>query len=53
LATAGSSCGRRRIGLGRWGERLGLNVFGSNTVARHLYESLGYEEIIRQMRKDL
>jgi ribosomal protein S18 acetylase RimI-like enzyme len=30
---------------------LGLNVFGYNTVARHLYESLGYETMAVQMRK--
>jgi GNAT superfamily N-acetyltransferase len=35
------------------GERLGLNVFGDNERARRLYESLGYAEISRQMRKDL
>ena len=35
------------------GERLGLNVFGDNPVARGLYESVGYVEISRQMRKDI
>ncbi len=30
---------------------LGLNVFGYNTVARSLYESLGYETTAAQMRK--
>ncbi|MDN3905792.1 GNAT family N-acetyltransferase [Arthrobacter sp. YD2] len=30
---------------------LGLNVFGYNTVARDLYESLGYETVSMQMRK--
>lgn len=30
---------------------LGLNVFGFNTVARGLYESLGYETTAVQMRK--
>src|SRR5829696_8243911 len=35
------------------GERLGLNVFGDNPVARHLYESIGYVEISRQMRKEV
>ena len=34
-------------------EELGLNVFGSNTVARRLYESLGYEPSSIQMRKPL
>lgn len=32
---------------------LGLNVFGHNLVARHLYESLGYETASVQMRKIL
>jgi ribosomal protein S18 acetylase RimI-like enzyme len=32
---------------------LGLNVFGSNTVARGLYEALGYEATALQMRKPL
>jgi ribosomal protein S18 acetylase RimI-like enzyme len=32
---------------------LGLNVFAGNSVARSLYESLGYEETALQMRKDL
>jgi len=35
------------------GERLGLNVFGDNPTARGLYESIGYVEISRRMRKDL
>jgi len=30
---------------------LGLNVFGYNTVARGLYDSLGYETTAVQMRK--
>ncbi len=30
---------------------LGLNVFGSNSVARGLYEKLGYETTALQMRK--
>ena len=30
---------------------LGLNVFGYNTVARGLYDSLGYETTALQMRK--
>jgi ribosomal protein S18 acetylase RimI-like enzyme len=33
--------------------RLGLNVFGTNTVARSLYESLGYEITELQMSKEL
>ncbi len=32
---------------------IGLNVFGSNVVARHLYESAGYEVASLQMRKQL
>lgn len=32
---------------------LGLNVFGFNTPARALYESLGYRTTAVQMRKDL
>ena len=35
------------------GQSLGLNVFGYNTVARSLYESLGYRTLALQMRKDL
>lgn len=34
-------------------ERLGLNVFGGNTVARGLYESLGYATQSVQMYKRL
>jgi ribosomal protein S18 acetylase RimI-like enzyme len=32
---------------------LGLNVFGPNTVARNLYQSMGYETTALQMRKSL
>jgi ribosomal protein S18 acetylase RimI-like enzyme len=32
---------------------LGLNVHGPNTVARSLYDSLGYEVMTQQMRKAL
>jgi ribosomal protein S18 acetylase RimI-like enzyme len=32
---------------------LGLNVHGHNTVARSLYDSLGYEVMTQQMRKPL
>lgn len=32
---------------------LGLNVFGYNTAARGLYESLGYDVTALQMRKDV
>jgi ribosomal protein S18 acetylase RimI-like enzyme len=33
--------------------RIGLNVFGHNDVARHLYVALGYTEVARQMTKPL
>lgn len=33
--------------------RLGLNVFGSNKVARHLYDAAGYVVSTQQMYKDL
>ena len=39
----------RRHGVGS----LGLNVFGSNTKARSLYESAGYEVVSLRMRKTL
>ena len=32
---------------------LGLNVFGSNSVARGLYESAGYTIMAQQMSKEL
>jgi GNAT superfamily N-acetyltransferase len=35
------------------GTRLGLNVFGPNAVARHLYDAVGYEVVSTQMLKDL
>jgi ribosomal protein S18 acetylase RimI-like enzyme len=35
------------------GSRLGLNVFGANAVARHLYDEAGYEVMSVQMLKDL
>lgn len=35
------------------GEVLGLNVFGFNTAARGLYESLGYETVAVRMSKKL
>jgi GNAT superfamily N-acetyltransferase len=34
-------------------DRIELNVFGGNEVARGLYHSLGYVETSAQMRKDL
>jgi GNAT superfamily N-acetyltransferase len=33
--------------------RLGLNVFGPNAVARHLYDAVGYQVVSTQMLKDL
>ena len=33
--------------------QLGLNVFGHNTVARQLYDSMGYELTAINMRKQL
>jgi GNAT superfamily N-acetyltransferase len=35
------------------GTRLGLNVFGPNAVARHLYDAAGYNVTSVQMLKDL
>jgi ribosomal protein S18 acetylase RimI-like enzyme len=35
------------------GTRLALNVFGPNTAARRLYESLDYEVMATSMYKDL
>jgi ribosomal protein S18 acetylase RimI-like enzyme len=32
---------------------IGLNVFGTNTIARSLYESSGYQVTATQMRKEL
>ncbi|MGB8180269.1 MAG: GNAT family N-acetyltransferase [Acidimicrobiales bacterium] len=37
----------------RGGSRLGLNVFGPNAVARHLYDAAGYQVTSLQMTKDL
>jgi GNAT superfamily N-acetyltransferase len=39
--------------LARGGKRIALNVFGPNTVARSLYDSLGYEVQATSMYKDL
>jgi ribosomal protein S18 acetylase RimI-like enzyme len=55
----GRGLGRAAMVLGqdearaRGATTLGLNVFGANTVARALYESLGYETTSLQMRKRL
>jgi ribosomal protein S18 acetylase RimI-like enzyme len=32
---------------------LGLNVFGYNQIARHLYESMGYTATAIRMKKNL
>jgi ribosomal protein S18 acetylase RimI-like enzyme len=42
-----------RLARAHGARTIGLNVFARNTVARALYESLGYEETAVQMRKDL
>ncbi len=39
----------RRLGI----DRIALNVFGRNEVARNLYRSLGYEENAVSMGKRL
>ena len=39
--------------LSRGASELGLNVFGHNQVARHLYESMGYTATSINMKKDL
>ena len=45
---------RRDVAAARLGAiALGLNVAGSNTAARALYESLGYEITALQMRLPL
>lgn len=55
----GNGFGRRAMELAEGLARnhgattLGLNVFGHNTVARSLYESLGYEPTAINMRKPL
>ena len=55
----GRGYGRAAMGLAegearrRGIDRIELNVFGGNDVARGLYRSLGYLETAAQMRKDL
>ncbi len=39
--------------LSRGASELGLNVFGHNQVARHLYESMDYTATSINMKKDL
>ncbi len=52
-------CGRRAMEAAEQfvreagGRRLALNVFGSNTVARNLYESLDFQVVAQRMAKDL
>jgi len=45
--------GAEREAARRGATTIGLNVFGSNTVARTLYESAGYEVTALQLRKPL
>lgn len=58
-ARRGSGLGRAAMVLAEEDARahgateLGLNVFGPNTVARHLYESLGFEPTAINMVKQL
>jgi ribosomal protein S18 acetylase RimI-like enzyme len=58
-AHQGRGLGRAAMGLAEEAARaqgateLGLNVFGPNTVARHLYESIGYQTRAVQMFKPL
>jgi ribosomal protein S18 acetylase RimI-like enzyme len=58
-AERGRGLGRAAMGLAEEEARahgaseLGLNVFGSNTVARTLYESIGYRATAITMRKSL
>ncbi|MGK9146841.1 GNAT family N-acetyltransferase [Plantibacter flavus] len=58
-AFRGRGLGRRAMELAEGAAKeqgaktLGLNVFGFNRVARGLYESLGYETMAVQMRKQL
>jgi ribosomal protein S18 acetylase RimI-like enzyme len=42
-----------KLATAKGAKSIGLNVFAHNRVARSLYESLGYEEVSRQMRKPL
>jgi ribosomal protein S18 acetylase RimI-like enzyme len=58
-AARGQGIGRRAMQLAEKEARahgateLGLNVFGQNTVARSLYESLGYQITAINMRMQL
>lgn len=47
MGAAEEECRRRGVAS------LGLNVHGHNTVARGLYESLGYRVMAQQMRKEI
>ncbi|HUV58195.1 MAG TPA: GNAT family N-acetyltransferase [Acidimicrobiales bacterium] len=55
----GSGLGRRAMQAAEQfvresgGRRLALNVFGPNTVARRLYESMDYRVVAQSMTKDL
>lgn len=58
-ANRGKGLGRdAMLAAERWalehgGSRIALNVFGPNTVARSLYDSLGYRVLATGMYKDL
>ena len=58
-AFRGRGYGRAAMGLAEQEARsrgmtsIGLNVHGQNTVARSLYDSLGYQVMTQQMRKPL
>jgi ribosomal protein S18 acetylase RimI-like enzyme len=58
-AFRGAGLGRRTMSaaeayvVAHGGHRLGLNVFGPNLVARHLYESMDYRVMAVSMFKDL
>jgi ribosomal protein S18 acetylase RimI-like enzyme len=59
VAARGHGLGRQAVRLAedfarrRGATKLDLNVFGNNTVARGLYESLGYRTLTIQMSKAL
>jgi ribosomal protein S18 acetylase RimI-like enzyme len=59
VAARGRGLGRQTVRLAEdfarnnGASKLGLNVFGNNTVARGLYESLGYRIMTVQMSKVL
>jgi ribosomal protein S18 acetylase RimI-like enzyme len=58
-AHRGRGLGREAMGaaeawtIANGGQRIALNVFGPNAVARSLYDSLGYQVMATSMFKDL